>query len=130
MSAWVRSGSATLAPPRASLTFDMQEGLLARTMAELKSRLASRFGADLLDIRLFGSYARGEAAEDSDVDVFVLLRTAGWRERKAVLDTAGDLFAETGLLVSPTVFDLARFEEWRRQERPLVMDIEREGVPL
>ena len=99
-------------------------------MAELKSRLTSRFGADLLDVRLFGSYARGEADEDSDVDVFVLLRTAGWTERKAVLDIAGDLFAESGLLVSPTVFDWARYQEWRRQERPLVMDIEREGVPL
>jgi predicted nucleotidyltransferase len=112
------------------LSISMGEGLLARTLAELKSRLTDRFGADLLDIRLFGSYARGEADEDSDVDVFVLLRTAGWPERKAVLDIAGDLFAESGLLISPTVFDLVRHQEWRRQERPLVMDIEREGVPL
>ena len=37
-------------------------------------------------------------------------------------------FAETDLLISPTVFDLARWEEWRRQERPLVMDIEWDGL--
>ncbi len=104
----------------------MREGLVARTTAELKSR----FGADLIEVRLFGSYARGEAKEESDVDVFVLLRAAGWRERKAVLDMAGDLFAESGLLISPTVFDADRYEEWRRQQRPLVMDIEREGVRL
>ncbi len=108
----------------------MLEGLVARTTAELKSRLSSRFGPDLLEVRLFGSYARGEANEESDVDVFVLLRNAGWRERKAVLDIAGDLFAESGLLVSPTVFDVDRYREWRRQQRPLVMDIEREGVRL
>jgi hypothetical protein len=106
------------------------EGLMARALADLKERLASRFGPDLLDVRLFGSYARGEADEESDVDVFVLLRKAGWAERKAVLDIAGDLFAECDLLVSPTVFDLARYEEWRRQERPLVMDIERDGVRI
>ena len=99
-------------------------------MAELKSRLVKRFGSDLLEVRLFGSYARGEANEDSDLDVFVLLRAAGWRERKAVLDVAGDLFVESGLLIAPTIFDAARYEEWRRQERPLVMDIEREGVRL
>ena len=108
----------------------VREGLVAGTLAELKTRLAGLFGADLIDMRLFGSYARGHANEESDVDVFVLLRTAGWRERKAVLDIAGDLFAESGLLVSPTVFDVARYEEWRRQQRPLVMDIEREGVRL
>ncbi len=103
---------------------------MRRTAAELKARLARRFGADLLAVRLFGSFARGDADEESDVDVFVLLREAGWPERRAVLDIAGDLFAETGLLVSPTVFDAARYEAWRRQERPLAMDIEREGIPL
>jgi len=69
-----------------------------------------------------------EADEESDVDVFVLLRTAGWAERRAVLDVAGDLFYERDLLISPTVFDAACYEAWRRQERPLVMDIERDGV--
>jgi predicted nucleotidyltransferase len=99
-------------------------------VAEFRARLERRFGGELLAVRLFGSYARGDADEESDVDVFVLLREAGWPERKAVLDLAGDLFAETGLLVSPTVFDAARYETWRRQERPLAMDIEREGIPL
>jgi predicted nucleotidyltransferase len=99
-------------------------------MTEFRDGLRRRFGADLLAARLFGSYARGEAHEDSDVDVFVLLRTSSWADRKDVLDLAGDLFAEHGLLVSPTVFDLPRFEAWRQQERPLVMDIEREGLPL
>jgi uncharacterized protein len=107
-----------------------RDGLVARTVGELRSRLMSRFGADLMDLRLFGSHARGEANEESDVDVFVLLRTAEWSDRRAVLDIAGDLFAETGLLISPTVFDATRYEEWRRQERPLVMDIERDGIPL
>ena len=36
---------------------------------ELKQRLALRFGERLLAVRLFGSRARGEAHEESDVDV-------------------------------------------------------------
>ncbi len=105
-------------------------GLVARVLTEFHDRLSSRFGADLVDVRLFGSLARGEATEESDVDVFVLLRTAGWTERRTVLDIAGDLFAEHDLLISPTVFDVARYEEWLRQERALVMDIERDGVQV
>ncbi len=102
--------------------------LTTRVLATFRRQLAGRFGSDLLDVRLFGSHARGEAHEDSDVDVFVLVRTVGWNDRREILDMAGDLFAEHGLLVSPPVFDLARYQEWRRQERPLVMDIERDGV--
>jgi uncharacterized protein len=89
--------------------------------------LRARFGADLLDVRLFGSMARGEAHEDSDVDVFVLLREAGWPARRAVLDLAGDLWRDSELLVSPTILDLPTWQRWRRQERALVMAIERDG---
>jgi predicted nucleotidyltransferase len=106
------------------------DGLPATVLAEFRDELRRRFGADLLDVRLFGSYARGEADEDSDLDVFVLLREVSWATRREVLDLAGDLFARHGLLVSPTVFDAARYDAWRLQERPLVMDVEREGIPL
>jgi predicted nucleotidyltransferase len=102
---------------------------ISSALAEFRRRLVSRFGADLLDLRLFGSYARGEASEDSDVDVFVLLRSATWAERRDVLDIAGDLFFELDLLISPTVFEAARYADWKSQERPLVMDIERDGIP-
>ena len=102
--------------------------LVLRTVGELKRRLEAAFGPALLDVRLFGSHARGEANEESDVDVFVLLGTASWNDRRRVLDIAADLSLQTDLLVSPTVFDNVRFEEWRRQERALVMDIEREGI--
>ncbi len=47
-----------------------------------------------------------------------------------MLDIAGDLFAERDVLISPSVFDVARYEEWRRKERPLVMDLERDGVAV
>ncbi len=101
-----------------------------QVLEDFRRRLEARFGGSLLALRLFGSFARGEASEDSDVDVFVLLREASWREIREVLDLAGDLWAETGLLVSPTVMDETRHRVWRRQERPLVLDIEREGVAL
>jgi predicted nucleotidyltransferase len=37
------------------------------------ARLRAIFGDRLREIRLFGSYARGEANEDSDIDVLVTL---------------------------------------------------------
>ncbi len=106
----------------------MHDSHVTATVEELRARLSRRFGADLLDVRIFGSHARGEAHEDSDVDVFVLLEKVTWGDRREVLDMAGDLFVERGLLLSPTVMDRPRWEEWLRQERPLAMDIEREGV--
>lgn len=103
---------------------------ISQALAELRRRLASRFGADLVQMRLFGSWARGEANEDSDVDVFVLLRTmtpGAWRD---VVNLAAEVGLELDLRLSPTIFDIARHEEWQRQERGLVMDIHRQGIPV
>lgn len=93
-------------------------------------RLRHHFGEDLLQVRLFGSAARGEANEASDADVFVLLRRARWAEKKIVLNLAGDVWYETGVFVSPLVLGESEFENARRQDRPLVRNVLCEGMPL
>lgn len=105
-----------------------KDTLVSETVREFERRLRARFGEDVLSVRMFGSFARGTAHEDSDVDVFVLLADAGYRERRDALDLASDLSLETGLLISPTIFDRDTYLAHRRQERPLVMAIERDSA--
>jgi predicted nucleotidyltransferase len=73
--------------------------LVQTVVARFAREPRQRYGAAVREVRLFGSFARGGAHEDSDVDVAVVL-------------------------------DQETYERWRAQERRLVMDIEREGVPL
>jgi predicted nucleotidyltransferase len=103
---------------------------VARVVRELERRLRERFGSELRDVRLFGSYARGTANEDSDVDVFVLLDCLDYFRQRDVLNIAGELFAETDLLVSPTVFGVDSYRVHLEQGRPLVSEIERQGLSL
>jgi predicted nucleotidyltransferase len=70
-------------------------------------------------VRLFGSFARGRAHEDSDVDVAVVLDRADLDTRRKVIDLATDVgLLSHDLLLSPTVFDRETYERWRAQERP------------
>ena len=92
--------------------------------------LRERFGERLLEVRLFGSHARAEGRPDSDVDLFVLLDVASRADRSAVTDLAGDLWRETELRLSPTIMERDRHAHWLAQERPLVMEIAREGLVL
>jgi len=104
---------------------------LARTAASrFAQELRGRFGEAVIDVRLFGSFARGEAGEESDVDVAVVLERADWTTRRDVIDLATDIGLPLDLRISPTVFDRETYALWRAQERPLVADIEREGIPL
>lgn len=99
-------------------------------MERFAEELRHRFGEAVVDVRLFGSFARSEAHEESDVDVAVVLEHADWQTRGEVIDLATDLGLPVELHISPTIFDRETYVRWRRQERPLVMDIERDGVHL
>ncbi len=102
------------------------EEVLRRFAALMRERCGSR----LLELRLFGSYARGEAHEASDVDVFVVLDEVSWADRTATLELAGDLWRESELLVSPVIMGREQVERWRRQGRPLVKSIDTEGAAI
>jgi predicted nucleotidyltransferase len=101
---------------------------VSRVVREFRRRLEGRFGSALYDIRLFGSYARGTAHEGSDIDVFVLLDELDYPRQRDVLNIAGDLFAETNLLLSPTVFGFATYSQHLEQERPLAREIHQQGI--
>lgn len=101
---------------------------VAGVLGRFANVVRSRFGPSVVDIRLFGSHARANAHEDSDVDVAVVLEAAGWDERRDIINLAADIGLEHGLMLSPTVFDRGTYERWRAQDRRLVRDIETEGI--
>ncbi len=101
------------------------------TLDAFATGLRGRFGARLHSIRLFGSYARGEATEESDVDCLVLLDRAQRDDDRAVTDLAADLIWQLdGVVISPMVMSPEEFEAWKAKERRTPLEIERDGVSL
>ena len=81
---------------------------------------------------LFGSYARGDAEEDSDIDVMILLDAS--REEIAArnwetCDIAADLSIDYDVIISPVVENRAFFRHWVRN-LPFFRNVEQEGVML
>jgi uncharacterized protein len=95
-------------------------------LAAFAASLRERFGARLCDSRLFGSRARGEGRDDSDLDVFVSIAGLTRKERGEVIDLAADLGVQSGLVLSPLVVDPVAW----RDDLPLARAIALEGVAL
>ncbi|MBM4394304.1 MAG: nucleotidyltransferase domain-containing protein [Deltaproteobacteria bacterium] len=101
------------------------------TLDAFVAGVRGRFGTRTLSIRLFGSYARGEAHEESDVDCLVLLDRVDAADDRFVTDLAADLVWQLhGVVVSPMIMSDAEFESWKATERRTPLEIERDGVEL
>lgn len=93
-------------------------------------RLRPIFGERLRELRLFGSYARGEADEESDVDVLVLVEGLTDHEIGVVAGEAAHVLVATGLPLAPLPMSTEGFEQLRRGERLLARELDADGIAL
>ena len=79
---------------------------------------------------LFGSYARGEADADSDIDVMVLVDSSRQdisEKTWEISSVAADLLLDRGVMVSPIVENRRYFQD-NMGFLPFYQNIAREGV--
>jgi predicted nucleotidyltransferase len=96
---------------------------------EFRVQLAGVYGSRLKGVYLYGSYARGEATEDSDIDVAVVLAGPlnAYEESERTSELFGELSLREGCLLAP--FFLTE-EEYQMGAHAVHRNIVREGVPV
>jgi len=100
---------------------------LFEILREVKERLREILGDDLVEVILFGSYARGEAREDSDVDVLVVVRRRLTLEEYNRLSEITEKYVlEKGLVVSLIVYPISPGME----HNPLIQNVYAEGIKV
>lgn len=104
-----------------------------RTIHEFIRRVREREGANLRRIVLFGSLARNEYHDDSDIDLFVLFEKGNVSElQNEVSDIAYDTDADVSrcqTLLAPFVSTREKMSR-EKIKIPLFYNIEEEGVVL
>lgn len=103
---------------------------LGQVMNRLIGDVKKLFDYADMEVILYGSYARQEADEDSDVDVMVLLdmpreKLPAYRRNMAKI--AGDMLFDYGVVVSP-VLENRTFFERNRETYPFFRNVDREGI--
>ncbi len=98
-------------------------------LAEAKTRLVQLYGERLDRVILYGSHARGDAREDSDVDLLVVLRGDydAYAEGKRISALRLGLSMRHGVDVSMQPY---RVEEAVDLDRPLMHAAASEGMLL
>ena len=78
------------------------------------------YGEKLLKVILYGSYARGDFKEDSDVDILLLIDVSPQNERQNIRDLIHKTFE---------IKSIYTFEKWKKI-LPFYQNIEEEGEVL
>lgn len=102
---------------------------LNRIMERMKEYYLSIYGTNVVTIVLYGSYARGDFDEESDIDIVAIVkgkRAELQQKLKQIWDLSADLGLENDVVVSPMVIPYDEFMKYK-ESLPYYRKIEKEG---
>lgn len=97
-------------------------------LKEFREKAEELYGKRLKNIVLYGSYARGQATQDSDIDLAIILEgdVAVGKEIDRVIDVITDINLSYDVLLS--VYPVSE-ENYHSLNSPLLLNLRREGIP-
>ena len=110
---------------------------MPRTAEELKDianlfkdRVIEIYPEQVEEIILYGSVARGEVGEKSDIDLLVVIRSKDVKLMKDISGIAFEISIETSEDLSPKVYSRSEIEEQLRQGTPFIEEVLRDEEGL
>lgn len=93
----------------------------------VKAHLVKIYGGKIKKVILYGSYTRGEATRDSDIDVLVLVDQSlnPFEVRESLSDLLFDILLEEGEHISVIAVPKHFFENYNS---PFMLNVKKEGV--
>lgn len=101
---------------------------IREVLAELKSRLSALYGERLKGVYLFGSYARNEADEESDVDVLIVLDEI--RSYSGEIARTSELISDISLNHGRSISCVYTSEDqWQHEQTMFFINVREEAIP-
>jgi len=96
-------------------------------VGDFKKEIGKLYGDRLKDVILYGSWATGEATEDSDIDLLVLLegKVSSGKEIDRMIDVVTDINLKYGVLIS--VYPVSE-KDYLTVNSPLLINARKEGI--
>lgn len=108
----------------------MNNEVIVNSLREMSSHLHAIYGETLEKVILYGSYARGEQTEESDVDIAVILKSGNTEKmHDDMLDIVVDYELDLDVTLSVLPIAYENYLEWHKT-LPFYKNIDEEGIVL
>jgi uncharacterized protein len=101
-----------------------------QALQDYTNTLERQFGARLVKVLLFGSKARNEAGDDSDLDVAVILDQPGVQDLSWARGLAFDIWLAHGVLLSVRAMSRQGWEKLGSLQSLFYRNVNRDGISL
>lgn len=99
------------------------------SIGRLREILARDFG--LVKLILYGSKARGDSNQESDVDLIVVLKhRPDWKVKRAIYRRCSEIGLEHDTVLQPVIFAESEFDSPRYRVTPLLRNVAAEGLAV
>ena len=105
---------------------------LNELLHKFRAEVEKGFGSKLQDMILYGSYARGDNTDESDIDVMLIVDISPDDELNSAIqlsDIVVDLNLEFDVVLSPLVESKEKYEKYKNIN-PLFANVEKEGIRI
>lgn len=103
---------------------------LMKALMDMCFHLNEIYGDSLEKIVLYGSYARGEETEESDVDVALIVNSANTESmHDEMIDLVVGYELEQAVTISVVPVEFEQYQEWRKV-LPFYKNMDKEGIVL
>jgi len=101
---------------------------LENILREFREKTEKLYGKRLKNIILYGSFATGQATQDSDIDLAIVLEgdVAAGKEIDRMIDIITEINLDYGVLIS--VYPVSE-KNYISVNSPTLLNIRKEGVP-
>ena len=104
--------------------------VISNILNDFTSKVKLLLGNRIKRIILYGSYARGDYNDNSDIDIMILTNL-NFEEieeyRDKISDIAFDIELEKGVIISPVIKNIDKYNE-KINIVPFYMNVQKEGV--